>query len=812
MSATVISFEDFNKSKSESIEQTAIVSRRPVSVLVHWSESGDFEKETLYPFADFECKALSSAFAHAGGGYLKTKITVNFDDGETYACRVDLAAHDELGFQHHVLQMIEFSNTDKGRAAYAADDWQALLNFVKTIDFDTSAASIKENEKLGIELDQIAKAAEKAAEQAAKEAADAEAEALILAMTTDPEFSHLAQIGYYADAVAVAKNIRADLKKHFKGCKFSVRKSTSGAIYINWTDGPTRKAVDNIVNRYKAGSFDTMSDCYEFADSCFSRNFGSVSYVFTSRHTETARELAELIFKRDGLECDSQEAWELSNELSEHGGAWTYEGKPLDVDALRSNAKPLAAPMVEFVAQEKPKFKAVNLGGSWRVDVSLYADSGSYSRIAAASAASANRAAWALFVADFAPFGPLPQLMIPNPKDSAAVPDLVSLDAARENQDAERAAHSLIGAALSADFIPYYSAAIAALAVYSSKIVRFWADENRREIVDRETLIGAAGRVRFSVERLSTEITRLIDDSITYDLYHGKDSGALVAAVEAESAHNLKIKEQNAAPFAAAFAAFTDGIEQRRERLEQRAARVSAESDRRYQMAHNSASAIPFGQPILVGHHSERADRNRRARIHDNFGKAFALADKAEYLAEKAESIGSGGISSADPSAVLKLTEKLEALEKSQNMMKQANAAIRTGNLEKLPELGLSQSNIDELLNPRHSNRKGFQPWALQNNNANIKRVKDRIREIALTQQPSTEEPTIHGIAKRDLIDGRVCFYFEDKPPEDVRKLLRSYAFNWAPSRKAWVRKATANGLHAGKVIAKKLEDLYESV
>lgn len=808
MSATVISFEDFNKSKSEAIEQAATVTRRPVSVLVHWSESGDFENETIYPFADFESKALSSAFANAGGGYLKTKTTVNFDDGETYVCRVDLAAHDELGFQHHVLQMIEFSNTEKGRAAYAADDWQALLDFVKTIDFDTSAASIKENEKLGIELDQIAKAAEKAAEQAAKEAAAAQAEALILAMTTDPEFSHLAQIGYYADAVAVAKNIRADLKKHFRGCKFSVRKSTSGAIYINWTDGPTRKAVDKIVNRYKAGSFDTMSDCYEFADSCFSRNFGSVSYVFTSRHTETARELAELIFKRDGLECDSQETWELSNELSELGGAWTYEGKPLDVDALRSNAKPLAAPVVEFVAQEKPKFKAVNLGGSWRVDVSLYADSGSYSGIAAASAASANRAAWGRFVADFAPFGPLPQIMIPNPKDSAPIPDLVSLDAVRENQAAERAAHSLIGAALSADFIPYYSAAIAALAVYSSKIVRFWADENRREIVDRETLIGAAGRVRFSVERLSTEITRLIADSITYDLYHGKDSGPLVAAVEAESAHNLKIKEQNAAPFAAAFAAFTDGIEQHRERLEQRAARVSAESDRRYQMAHNSASAIPFGQPILVGHHSERADRNRRARINDNFGKAFALADKADYLAEKAENLGSGGISSADPAAVLKLTEQLTQLEKVQEKMKRANALIRSGKESQLSELGFSEAEIEQLLNPRHHSKKGFQAFTLQNNNANIKRIRDRIRTLAVNQTPTDGEPLQCGQGVITREDGRICIEFDGKPSDDIRALLKSNAYKWAPSRKKWVRIATANAIAELKYLTEKMAKL----
>lgn len=49
------------------------------------------------------------------------------------------------------------------------------------------------------------------------------------------------------------------------------------------------------------------------------------------------------------------------------------------------------------------------------------------------------------------------------------------------------------------------------------------------------------------------------------------------------------------------------------------------------------ASIIPFGQPILVGHHSEQRDRNYRDRIHNTFGKAFAEQDKAAYYHSKAE-------------------------------------------------------------------------------------------------------------------------------------------------------------------------------
>lgn len=49
------------------------------------------------------------------------------------------------------------------------------------------------------------------------------------------------------------------------------------------------------------------------------------------------------------------------------------------------------------------------------------------------------------------------------------------------------------------------------------------------------------------------------------------------------------------------------------------------------------ASVIPFGQPILIGHPSEQRDRNYRDKIHNTFGKAFAMQDKAAYYEDKAE-------------------------------------------------------------------------------------------------------------------------------------------------------------------------------
>jgi hypothetical protein len=75
---------------------------------------------------------------------------------------------------------------------------------------------------------------------------------------------------------------------------------------------------------------------------------------------------------------------------------------------------------------------------------------------------------------------------------------------------------------------------------------------------------------------------------------------------------------------------------ERAERFEDRAEAAGERSESLYNHAHTMASAIPFGQPILVGHYSEKRDRNYRERIHNTFGKAFEESDKAKHYASRA--------------------------------------------------------------------------------------------------------------------------------------------------------------------------------
>lgn len=245
----------------------------------------------------------------------------------------------------------------------------------------------------------------------------------------------------------------------------------------------------------------------------------------------------------------------------------------------------------------------------------------------------------------------------------------------------------------------------------------------------------------------------------------------------------------------------------RRERYEALAAKAEQQSAALYETARQMAEAIPFGQPILVGHHSEGRDRRYRARIHDTFGKSFALQDKAKHYADKAAAVGTGGISSDDPDAIEKLRAELANVQAAQDRMKAANRLIRKNDRAGLAELGFSPEQVEELFKPDFCGRVGFPSYALSNNNANAARIKKRIQE--LEQRRAREAVELEGEGYRyreDAEENRVMFIFPGKPDAETRDLLKRHAFKWSPSRNAWVRQLTNAGIYAGKQVRAALD------
>ena len=264
----------------------------------------------------------------------------------------------------------------------------------------------------------------------------------------------------------------------------------------------------------------------------------------------------------------------------------------------------------------------------------------------------------------------------------------------------------------------------------------------------------------------------------------------------------------------------------RRERLLAAAERAEAQSEAAYKRAdmREEVSGIPFGQPILVGHHSE--GRHRAAiRRADNAMRASIEADKrAKELRGKAEGVGKGGISSDDPEAIQKLQAEIDAAQAQQDFMREANKVIRRW-AKKLPEgvdsagfekylaelqairAGFPATAAAQLLRADFAGRIGFAAYQLQNNGANIKRMEKRIAQLRAAEAARVaaggEEKRVRyqGVCEvvENFEENRLQIVFDGKPSAEVRAELKSNGFRWAPSQEAWQRQLNNGARYAAQ-------------
>jgi hypothetical protein len=186
----------------------------------------------------------------------------------------------------------------------------------------------------------------------------------------------------------------------------------------------------------------------------------------------------------------------------------------------------------------------------------------------------------------------------------------------------------------------------------------------------------------------------------------------------------------------------------RRERMENRLAKREEWArgrDRKAAAAFGSASSlsssIPFGQPILIGHHSERRARNDAKRIQNRMMAGLECSDMADNHRSKAANIKSAldrTIFSDDANAVERLTEKISRLKIIAERIKKYNESARkaaktggTGDITILSEW--EQKDLASLIkNCPYQLRDGnaFPAYRLTYISADIKRANDRILTI----------------------------------------------------------------------------------
>lgn len=223
----------------------------------------------------------------------------------------------------------------------------------------------------------------------------------------------------------------------------------------------------------------------------------------------------------------------------------------------------------------------------------------------------------------------------------------------------------------------------------------------------------------------------------------------------------------------------------RREWAEKRAAKAAAA----FKQSRDMVSAIPMGQPILIGHHSEKRHRALLAKIDRKMRAGVESSTMAEHHEQCADGIERQLASSTfsdDQDAIEQLQERIAAMEADRGRIKAYNASCRKGSPD---ESLLDESQRKDLATIRavafyQLGKRGEMPaYALSNLGANIRRLQQRIEHIKARQERSAAaEMAIGGV----LIEGDewVRVTFAEKPDRSILNDLKAAGFRWGSG--AW--------------------------
>jgi hypothetical protein len=164
-------------------------------------------------------------------------------------------------------------------------------------------------------------------------------------------------------------------------------------------------------------------------------------------------------------------------------------------------------------------------------------------------------------------------------------------------------------------------------------------------------------------------------------------------------------------------------------------------------------------------------------------------------------------IKSTDNNAMTKLQQKLKMLQDRKTMLK--NGVVAAKEYQKNKDLSVFKKyNIDEETTKTIVNHidKGGKPtekdmynwFTMPYLNRDIKEVEKRIAILEKNQAKGTDEILIEG--GKIVHNGeaqRLQIFFDGIPSKEVREVLKSHAFKWAPTAKAWQRTLTENAKYA---------------
>jgi uncharacterized coiled-coil protein SlyX len=227
----------------------------------------------------------------------------------------------------------------------------------------------------------------------------------------------------------------------------------------------------------------------------------------------------------------------------------------------------------------------------------------------------------------------------------------------------------------------------------------------------------------------------------------------------------------------------------RRERLEAKlekrrnwAESRDRKAERGFQAASRIADGIPLGQPILVGHHSEKRHRRDIERIDAGMRAGVESSIMASHHRSKADGLErqlEGSIFSDDPDAVDALETRIAELEAKLATRKRINALYRKGDAGALlAEFGMDLEKMRaKLAGDWHG--VPWPPYSISNMRGNIRRLRQRVGQVEARQE---RQAAAHASPGGVLVEGEsyVAVTFEEKPDRSILDALRAAGFFWS--------------------------------
>jgi hypothetical protein len=235
----------------------------------------------------------------------------------------------------------------------------------------------------------------------------------------------------------------------------------------------------------------------------------------------------------------------------------------------------------------------------------------------------------------------------------------------------------------------------------------------------------------------------------------------------------------------------------RRERLERKLEKRGEWAEARdrdatsnYNRARSYTDGIPFGQPILVGHHSEKRHRRALEKSDNAMRRASESSDMAAHHRSKAGGLADqleNSIFSDDPDAIEQLEARVAEIEAECDRRTAVNKAIKKG--KGLPgwDASLSPPLSDEERQELATQQRlwghgsdvqlGFPSYANNNARNNARRLRERIKTIQHRQKRAAEAEAGGCIVARSGTYGNITF--PEKPPREILEALKAAGWGW---------------------------------